>query len=575
MESEIIIKSILNKIITLAFRQGVSLKLDEKINELVYTFFTENDTKPFIQSQFICYTEDDSEGIPKEYLSNMFYDSPVPDKFNTWNEIPEPKTAQVDRDTSALINFTLRKSEDNLKFYENRKSKGTFNEIKEGALVNRSINYYPGKYKIKREIKKEEEQDEIKHPRITTMGAITMTNFEEEFHNDNTPEINLLRKEYEENKIKITKEKQKIAEEKRIEVEEQKKSRTIKKEFDSKRYTIDSKGNIIQFKLIGLQNFEKEFLSSSNKVVTKNKKQVTIAGPKQVKKSSSKTEENVIFNPYKDLFEEKKTKNKEPIEPSGSSFGMILPEIGVKITEGKLNKGGNKDFTKKFNKISLNEFNKYLEDYLPKINREKILANKSYDNIPKENIGLLKDISMLSSENNIDNNNVNKSTIMGSVNLMKSSNNPLIENVITEEERNLDNSQIRNSFDLRNENSMILGNSSSIYGLKYTLDTINDLSLDEGIDENINLKLTTGKKIFKKKHFHLNTTANEIDTKKQDTFTKEIVKDKDWGKGITHTEPVIDSGILIKKSKGNILAELGKSIVETKLPRSRKFNHNI
>ena len=60
-----------------------------------------------------------------------------------------------------------------------------------------------------------------------------------------------------------------------------------------------------------------------------------------------------------------------------------------------------------------------------------------------------------------------------------------------------------------------------------------------------------------------------IDNESINKFNSSILKDKNWG-----SEDIIQSKQIDfnKPKKGNILRELGMSIVMTKLPRSRKYN---
>ena len=65
------------------------------------------------------------------------------------------------------------------------------------------------------------------------------------------------------------------------------------------------------------------------------------------------------------------------------------------------------------------------------------------------------------------------------------------------------------------------------------------------------------------------TYQTVIDNESINKFNSSILKDKNWG-----SEDIIQSKQIDfnKPKKGNILRELGMSIVMTKLPRSRKYN---
>ena len=75
--------------------------------------------------------------------------------------------------------------------------------------------------------------------------------------------------------------------------------------------------------------------------------------------------------------------------PSGSCFDLISLEVGVNITEDKKYKTGGKDFFKKFNKYSLDSYNRQLKDTIssnmsmintnPVFTSANILTNTDYN----------------------------------------------------------------------------------------------------------------------------------------------------------------------------------------------------
>ena len=56
--------------------------------------------------------------------------------------------------------------------------------------------------------------------------------------------------------------------------------------------------------------------------------------------------------------------NNSHLNPSGSNFGLIKPEVGVIVQENLRIKSGGINFFEKFNKFSLNDFNKTMKNLI-------------------------------------------------------------------------------------------------------------------------------------------------------------------------------------------------------------------
>ena len=65
-------------------------------------------------------------------------------------------------------------------------------------------------------------------------------------------------------------------------------------------------------------------------------------------------------------------KEETRLSPMGSNYDLIFPEIGVRVTEGKKNKGGSKEFGKKYNKTSNADYDRYLNEFIPNLNRTRM-----------------------------------------------------------------------------------------------------------------------------------------------------------------------------------------------------------
>ena len=75
------------------------------------------------------------------------------------------------------------------------------------------------------------------------------------------------------------------------------------------------------------------------------------------------------------MFEEKTVKEKDKYIPSGSNFNIISPNIGVTIKENNKFKQGTKEFSKYFQKYSLRDYDKMLNDFVP-LQNKKLLKNQ-------------------------------------------------------------------------------------------------------------------------------------------------------------------------------------------------------
>ena len=213
---------------------------------------------------------------------------------------------------------------------------------------------------------------------------------EDEYNHDNfePQNVEFLRREREEliqkklNEIKLKEISNKII--KPIEDNEKVKKKLI----DTNRLTFDSNGNIIHFRPYKIDNLSKDFISTRNTIrgfepKTENpiqiKKRALNTKEKKEKGKENTLQEEIIKN----VEEEKKVKEinnivnnanneKERYIPSGSNFQIISPNIGVKIKENNQEKEGPREFSKYFNKYSIHDYDKMLNDFVPLQNKTMI-----------------------------------------------------------------------------------------------------------------------------------------------------------------------------------------------------------
>ena len=250
----------------------------------------------------------------------------------------------------------------------------------------------------------------LKKQPILPMNPEEIPGIDKEFNFDmySPPNVERLRRQIEEAKIRKQKEKKNI---KKITVNENNENDIKNKIIDSNKLTFDSNGKIINFKPIKIENLSKDFTSirngikppenSDNKNITKNfnnskrkiknnkstepkKNQPSKEKEKEEeeKKESEKENEVVIKNPDDALDEEDKfnfakpkPEKREQVIPSGSNFTLLLPNIGVTFKENDQIKEGTRDFSKYFKKYSLKDYDRILREFLP-LQNKTMLKNK-------------------------------------------------------------------------------------------------------------------------------------------------------------------------------------------------------
>ena len=271
-------------------------------------------------------------------------------------------------------------------------------------------------------------------------------------------ENNLLRLEKE--KIRLQKKEQKkneLHKSKHERLKKLQKKQKIIKEFNGGSLTFDSNGKIIQIKSFpNASIINNEFLISNSKINDKkiiekissnksSKKRInTSSSKKSNNDSTSKNKKNknqknlkiqIEYNPVcKEIksindFNANLMQEKQKLLESGPNLDIIVPEVGVIIkNEKKMKKVGSFEYIKKYNKPSMNEFNKLMIEttefnnnnnlkskFIPIDNKENI--NNEYNGYNKEfddnNNPLLQDAHKLtnnkkSAENILANENEEK-----------------------------------------------------------------------------------------------------------------------------------------------------------------------
>ena len=385
-----------------------------------------------------------------------------------------------------------------------------------------------------------------------------------------------------------------------------------KKLFDPKHLTFDSNGKIINFHPYKLEKLEKEFTLIKNLIKGEPKIENTKSRKnrqyKEKKQDSTKNEEEekkmkeILIEKPIPMFEEKTTKERDKYIPSGSNFQIISPNIGVTIKENNKFKQGSKEFSKYFQKYSLRDYDKMLNDFVPLQNQtllknqlKKLNSSSSNDyfsTIQNNNVNklskkisnnimansydvnisnpLLKDAQAMNTSTNVNNINQNINTSLSNNNNYLSSN---LNNTI--------NNNITSYKSLNTENSITM-KKMGLGSLKLEIENLKDLST---INPSLLTRTNKLKNIFRYdsyKDYKKLRIKTENKTNIFSELNKKIMISRDWGNDLSNkkTENIFnDDNKRISRhiSKQQILRELGSNIlsgIKIKLPRDRKVDIN-
>ena len=308
----------------------------------------------------------------------------------------------------------------------------------------------------------------------------------------------------------------------------------LRKELYRKNVTVDVKGDIVYIKPIDMKSLIEEF--NKTKSNFKNIKVLETELQYDLNKMNIKVEKNL--DPFKEELknEEKNKKKKKKIGfyllqknsnniassndikkksnttidkgavkfASGSNFNLISPEIGVNITENKMQKSGGKDFFKKFNRFSLEIFQEQLSktsnSFFPRISEENDINSDSNENNSNNKRKMSKVLSNKKSEKILEYKNKNKKYL----------NTQTISR----------NNNEKNSLSLKTKNLNI---------------ALKDLDLiTEGEMDKLNKNKKMNKTIFLKRILN-NTGTKKNNYNDMNKFAKTLVGKEDWGIG-TYTE---------------------------------------
>ena len=311
---------------------------------------------------------------------------------------------------------------------------------------------------------------------IPEMKYKEIPGIEKEYIHDkyDPPNINVLRKEREEEIIKKEKEEKKNLNIKKImEIVKNANNENINnskkkiKLFDSNKLTFDSNGKILSFKQVSIESLMNDFATLKDSIKSfdaniklkkiKKKNTKNISQTKADDKAHTNIKEKVVKNPEDDPnginrynYVKLNLDKNEQIIPSGSNFSIMLPNIGVILKEDEQIKEGNRDFGKYFKKYSKEDYDKILNDYVPLQNRT-MLKNKINESAGGMNRTMTKKISKKILNNS--NNSIKMST-----------NNNLLGNNLLLSTRTQNSSQINNIFNNIDSSNPLINHDNTIQG---------------------------------------------------------------------------------------------------------------
>ena len=570
-EAETIVSSILNKIISISRKEYRCKTMYKNINDYCYDFL-KNQINLLIKEKYISYEE-----------------SKFTDK-NSWIEIKEPENIKNDRYESNKINI--------ISFDR----KIIHNENNEFIENNKKIKKREFHFKIKKKSVPTESGDNNNKRKIVFLPiqSYDIPNIEEEFNNEKYDVENIkdLRMDVMNQILKKEKERKRQLLEEQLEKKLQV-NKQINKNYhilDSSKYTFDSNGKIFSFKKYNMDTISKEFFQLQNKVKTiyikENKENpsfrtsVKISNSPDKEKNTNNQKPTIIkktdyekehgYNLNDNYLFQKISPEKlnNEIIPSGNNYKLILPNVGVNIKyPNEKEKKGKKNFTEHFNKYTLNDYEKILNEYIPKKNI--VLSSSFENNFTSNNLN-----------NNRNNNNINKMNFNYNFNDNNDNfNRSLIQSPSS---RTLNYKSINDNIDNDSSftSSRFISNQLSHKTIKLN-PTLNSSSLKLKLDNLSNLNNNFEEQTFLKKSITVkNLFKNKLKrnlSEKRDVsdiniFNSKIIHNINWGKNNSENNNLSLSYIKPSKpNKSSFLREFGRNLLgkRIKLPRQRKIKINI
>ena len=649
--SESIVKFILDKIINKALNLSNINQINNELNDFYFEFL-KNQIEPLLEENYMNYTRLKSKYNPNAIFwknKNIMVDELV--------EIQEPESVKKDRfegafahikeivknkkfkikikdvDNKEKIAQPQKKIEKNDKIEKNKQKSNknliqNINNKTEGNKEKTSSNKKEIKSQKKSPI--ENKSNAKKKIQMLDYPSEEIPNIEKEYNFGayDPPQISQLRKEKEieimkkEEEIKMQIKLAKLA--KRKEEMDKIKSTKKVKALDPKKFTFDSNGTIIQFKRYKLESLPKDFALVTNGIKKDEIKPIKKKNKSKKPNENLDSTEEVIKNPKDEDKGEKSflqmrlqnEKNQEKIIPSGSNFKIILPNIGVVIKEKQNIKEGGREFNKYFNKYSLSDYDKILNEYIPLQNKNNSKVfntlerlNLTPTNAQKkmsESIDNFRNKKIIATRNSLENSSYNKTINFNQTVTENITHNPLLNNTdnISVTINDIDNTSSvylktsgninslnRNNFtplmttsflrtNTKEKSSINFSNSimmkkEGMSSLKMEIESLKDLKTDRAF---YSLEKIKPQNIFGRdfmKNYKIGLFKKPTNNNSLATLIRNILTDENWGNRIGGTKDDVHDNIIYAKhhTKQQVVRELGSNIfnrTKIKLPRERK-----
>ena len=529
-------------------------------------------------------------------LSNKFYNN-FYHGDNNWDLLTEPEANPIDRYASAMIGYE--------KFQRNNKVRMSCPEVDALQRVNEensfsknntsmNLSFQQTKRNMSRTSTKKKSFADIKlntenndnadkgNKRKQILAVINEFSFhdlpEEPKKEDiDSTYLDELRKEKE---IEINK----VEEEKKIIVQKEKEIQIKikeeiqkKQDLSKKKVTVDAKGNLVYIKSIKLEKLANEFISikaqlknimqkQSSKVVTKKRQSIAFntnePPPAPVvlnnnirKNKKNLTKLNIIDTKTQPVINDTDSKGttvskyekkieRGPILPSGSCFDTIALEVGVNMIENTKQKTGGKDFFKRYNKYSMETYNKQLKDTMTS---NTMMTNPGYRSLPH-----------LFTSTDYNNTNTNNLTETYSSNLYGANN----TSSIAFKKRNfstLTGSNFMKTVSTHSNDFNPLLKATNSMMLRTALETSDDYKEPLSVNR---------KDIFKEKTNNGKAKKTKLD--EMNIFAKTILSNDKWGTEVMNNTTKSKGITLPSKSKKN-LNEFRATGSFKKLPRGDRL----
>ena len=404
--------------------------------------------------------------------------------------------------------------------------------------------------KIEEYMNRNEEPEDIKELRKLEIEKIKYLKEEEE-------KIKAVKKLATQNNTKLEYDLDSInltAQEKARNVQSQRKF--IEEQIRKGNFTLDFNNNIILVRQVKPDNLEKDFPEAISKQKVKEKgKEISKENKENQSQSGNDTNEK---SKTKNLIEEKNKANVISyfnynygwkVDPSGSNFKLIKPEVGVTIHEGNEIKSGGNHFYEKFKRFSIKDYSEMLKEIIDQKNMGNIFLKKRIEEENKKN-----------SPDNIKKNKMNNSNEISKI---KRGLNPFNQNI---KKLNIKMKKKMN----KSQSEIFTKNKASLYDNLLVREEKNAIKRKKNNESAYTHRINPNN-LFVRRMKNIRDKNNNLSLKMVDTFNKSIIIQKFEKLGIEKEDMKPLPIIPLKKNRSDIF-EKRNQFSRTRVNKSIKIN---